>query len=49
MNQHNVIGKSLGLLGIQERIGTLGGDVDIDSAPGRGTTIRVRMPTEVAA
>jgi signal transduction histidine kinase/ligand-binding sensor domain-containing protein len=42
-------GKSLGLLGIQERIGTLGGDVDIDSAPGRGTTIRVRMPTEVAA
>ena len=42
-------GKSLGLLGIQERIATLGGNVDIDSAPGRGTTIRVRMPTEVAA
>ncbi|MDX1388656.1 MAG: two-component regulator propeller domain-containing protein [Acidobacteriota bacterium] len=43
------VGKALGLLGIQERIGMIGGQVDIVSAPGHGTTIRVRMPLEAAA
>jgi signal transduction histidine kinase len=37
-------GKSLGLLGIQERAMLLGGHVQIDSAPGDGTTIRAWFP-----
>jgi PAS domain S-box-containing protein len=37
-------GESLGLLGIQERIGLLGGRVAIESEPGHGTTIRVQLP-----
>lgn len=35
---------SLGLLGIRERIEALGGDVQLVSAPGKGTRIRVRVP-----
>ncbi len=35
---------SLGLLGIQERIELLGGRVDIESEPGRGTVIRAWIP-----
>lgn len=42
-------GSGLGLHGIQERVALLGGIVGIDSAPGQGTTIRVRIPTQVAA
>ncbi len=42
-------GKSLGLLGMQERVQTLNGDIRIDSTPGRGTHIRVRLPVEVPA
>jgi signal transduction histidine kinase len=34
----------LGLLGIKERVQELNGTVDINSAPGRGTTIRVQFP-----
>ncbi len=33
-----------GLLGIRERIGLLGGRVELVSAPGRGTTVSVRIP-----
>jgi signal transduction histidine kinase/ligand-binding sensor domain-containing protein len=40
-------GKALGLLGIQERVSMLGGQVAIESAPGKGTTIRASMPVEV--
>jgi PAS domain S-box-containing protein len=36
--------KSLGLVGMRERALMLGGDIGITSAPGRGTTITVRMP-----
>lgn len=32
-----------GLLGMEERAGLLGGTLDIDSAPGRGTRVRVRV------
>ena len=35
---------SLGLIGIAERARLLGGTAHIDSAPGRGTAIRVRLP-----
>ncbi len=34
-----------GLLGMQERIALLGGDLRVDSTPGQGTTIDARIPT----
>jgi len=42
-------GKAIGLLGMQERVRMLDGDIDISSVPGRGTRVRVHMPLEVAA
>lgn len=33
-----------GLFNIRERLQQLGGEMEIDSAPGRGTTIRLRVP-----
>jgi signal transduction histidine kinase len=42
-------GKALGLLGMQERVGMLGGVVAIESSPGKGTVIRASMPVEVQA
>jgi PAS domain S-box-containing protein len=36
--------KSLGLLGMRERAVILGGEVDIRGAPGKGTTVRVKVP-----
>jgi two-component system, NarL family, sensor histidine kinase UhpB len=36
--------EGLGLFGMRERAAYSGGDVLIDSAPGRGTTIHVRVP-----
>jgi PAS domain S-box-containing protein len=40
--------RSFGLVGIQERILMLGGEVDIMSAPHKGTSIRVSIPTSTA-
>jgi signal transduction histidine kinase len=37
-------GGSLGLLGMQERVVLIGGRIDIQSAPGRGSEIDVRFP-----
>ena len=37
-------GRGLGLLGMRERATLVGGDVEIESAPGSGTTIFVRVP-----
>jgi signal transduction histidine kinase len=34
----------LGLLGMQERIELLGGDLDFISAPGNGTQIHIQVP-----
>jgi signal transduction histidine kinase len=34
----------LGLLGISERVRELGGEITIDSAPGKGTEIKLRIP-----
>jgi PAS domain S-box-containing protein len=34
-----------GLFNVRERIGLLGGQMDIDSAPGRGTRILLRVPS----
>jgi signal transduction histidine kinase len=36
----------LGLLGMKERVNLIGGSFVIESAPGEGTTIRVRIPLE---
>jgi len=33
-----------GLLGMEERITMLGGELDIDSAPGKGTVLRIAIP-----
>jgi signal transduction histidine kinase len=33
-----------GLLHIRERVAELGGTVDIDSAPGRGAALTIRVP-----
>jgi signal transduction histidine kinase/ligand-binding sensor domain-containing protein len=40
-------GKALGLLGMQERVRMLDGEIRIDSQPGRGTHIRVSLPVAV--
>ncbi len=37
-------GSGLGLFGMRERLALVGGAVDIESAPGRGTTIIARVP-----
>jgi signal transduction histidine kinase/ligand-binding sensor domain-containing protein len=42
--QRAAAGGHLGLLGIVERLRGLGGDVEIDTSPGHGTAIRVRVP-----
>jgi signal transduction histidine kinase len=38
-------GRAWGLIGIQERAGLTGGELQIDSSPGQGTTISVRITT----
>ena len=40
---------SFGLMGLRERAYLLGGEVDIASEPGRGTTVEVRIPIEGTA
>jgi len=37
---------SFGLVGIKERISTLGGELDIDTAPDSGTTLTVSIPLD---
>lgn len=36
--------KTLGLLGMRERVATLGGDIRIASKPGKGTLLEVKIP-----
>jgi signal transduction histidine kinase len=38
--------RGLGLLGIEERVGYLGGTFALRSEPGRGTTVRVTLPVK---
>jgi signal transduction histidine kinase len=40
--------KGTGLQGIADRLGALGGTIDIISAPGRGTRLTGRVPTAAA-
>ena len=37
-------GKGIGLIGMRERAALIGGSLEIESAPGKGTTIFVRVP-----
>ncbi len=39
-------GKGIGLIGMQERATLLGGTFEIESSPGNGTTVFVRVPTK---
>lgn len=39
--------RGLGLIGMQERATMIGGRVTVDSAPGRGTRVRVVVPTRL--
>ncbi len=39
---------SFGLLGMQERAHAIGGELTIESTPGRGTAVRLRLPGVVA-
>jgi PAS domain S-box-containing protein len=41
---HGKGSKRLGLLGMRERVEMIGGTFDVESAPGRGTTIQVEIP-----
>ena len=36
--------RGMGLIGIEERVGHLGGQLEVESAPGRGTSLRVTLP-----
>lgn len=40
--------RGLGLLGMRERAGLIGGDFSVDSGIGRGTTVRLRVPLRVS-
>ncbi len=42
-------GKGLGLISIGERIEAIGGTLDLQSSPGRGTTFAIRVPLAAAA
>jgi signal transduction histidine kinase len=36
-----------GLRGLRDRVEALGGSIEIDSPPGGGTTLRVRIPIDM--
>lgn len=42
---HASNGKRLGLLGMRERLEMVGGNFDIESVPGKGTTVMAQIPT----
>ncbi|MBP9904987.1 MAG: response regulator [Rhodoferax sp.] len=44
MHERAVAGGSLGVLGMQERATLIGGQLDIESVPGQGTTLTLRCP-----
>lgn len=42
--QHN--GRGVGIFGMQERVNLVGGTLQIDSAPGEGTEVRITIPLQ---
>jgi signal transduction histidine kinase len=50
ISPHELAGaRSLGLLGMRERVRLLAGELTIDGAPGQGTTVLVRIPVKSQA
>jgi PAS domain S-box-containing protein len=43
---NDTLGASLGLVGMRERVGLVGGDMHVESGPDRGTTLAVSIPLE---
>jgi signal transduction histidine kinase len=41
--------KHLGLLGMRERLAMVGGRLEIESSPGKGTTVTANIPSGKAA
>jgi signal transduction histidine kinase len=41
--------KSIGLLGMRERMQAVGGTVDVEGGPSTGTTVRARIAAEAAS
>jgi len=41
-----LLGSGIGLVGIRERVSELNGEVWVDSQPGNGTVLRIRVPVE---
>jgi PAS domain S-box-containing protein len=48
INDRPIGGRGLGTLGMKERVTSLGGAIEIDSAPGKGTTVKFRLPVNIA-
>ncbi|MFO7652922.1 MAG: response regulator [Candidatus Krumholzibacteriia bacterium] len=48
-NPEGPVASGLGLLSIRERVGWLGGSLDIDSAPGNGARVTLVVPRSAAA
>lgn len=40
--------EGIGIIGMRERVVAMGGQIDIDSAPGEGTSIHIRLPLAVS-
>lgn len=47
--QRALVGGSIGILGMEERILLLGGNLEMESAPAQGTRIRARFPLVLSA
>jgi signal transduction histidine kinase len=39
--------RGMGILGMEERVRRLGGSLTIQSAPGKGTTVKAELPVHV--
>jgi signal transduction histidine kinase len=48
-NATNAFSDGLGLVGMRERLALIGGELEIESSPGRGTTLFARIPAIAAA
>jgi signal transduction histidine kinase len=42
--RRSAAGDSLGLVSMRERVELVGGELEVESAPGRGTEVRARLP-----